>query len=133
MVKEFDNVERHRYYGLRVGDIVFLGFKSQSPRKLAEVTGYGFMDNNRVYVKTEDGEDTDYVAEWCEILVKVEDRNTMKTPMEVAKYLGEVQTEYDELQKKGGKGQPVDTQSWIRKLSELSAKADGLKWVLNLK
>jgi hypothetical protein len=78
MTKEFDNIERHRYYGLRIGDIVFLGFKSQSPRKLAEVTGYGVMDNNRVYVKTEDGVDTDYVAEWCEILVKVEDRQGIK-------------------------------------------------------
>jgi hypothetical protein len=78
MTKEFDNENRNRYYGLRKGDIVFLGFKSQSPRKLAEVVGYGFMDNNRVYVKTEDGEETDYVAEWCEILVKVEERQTLK-------------------------------------------------------
>jgi len=133
MATEFDNIERDRYYGLRVGDIVFLGHKSQSPRILAEVTGYGFMDNNRVYVKTEDGLDTDYVAEWCEILVKVEDRCAIKTPTEILRYLYEVQTEYDELSKKGGKGQPVDTQSWIRKLSELAAKADGLKWALNLK
>jgi hypothetical protein len=32
------------------------------------------MDNNRVYVKLEDGSETSYVAEWCKILIKVEDK-----------------------------------------------------------
>ncbi len=70
--KPFDNENRNRYYGLRVGDTVELGFGKDKPK--AEVIAYGFMDNNRVYVKLEDGSETDYVAEWCKILIKVEDK-----------------------------------------------------------
>jgi hypothetical protein len=57
----------------------------------------------------------------------------MKTEDEVIKYLGEVQAEYDALSAKGGKDSPVDTHHWLRRLGELSAKIEGLKWVLNLK
>lgn len=70
--KVFDNVNRNRYYGVRVGDTVELSFSSKTIK--AEVTGYDFMDNNRVYVKTEDGTNTSWVAEWCKIITKVEDK-----------------------------------------------------------
>jgi predicted kinase len=40
-----------------------------------EVVEYGYGDNNRVYVKIEGGDEvTDYVAEWCDIVTKVEDK-----------------------------------------------------------
>ena len=74
-MKNFDNESRNRYYGLRKGDTVKLQFSHQNPEPIAEVIEYGFMDNNRVYVKLENGEETDWVAEWCEILIKVEDKN----------------------------------------------------------
>lgn len=70
------NVDRNRYYGLRVGDIV-------SPKDLrgnewnrgtAEVIEYGHMDNNEVYIRAQDGTETHWVAEWCDIITKVEDR-----------------------------------------------------------
>lgn len=71
----FGNEKRARYYGLRVGDIV-------SPKGLdgkqwikgvAEVIDYG-VDNNCVLIKSNDGTTSEWVAEWCEIITKVEDR-----------------------------------------------------------
>jgi hypothetical protein len=75
MIK-FDNKDRNRYYGLRVGDLVQIEAGLQSAPKIlnAEVIDYGFMDNNRVVLKLERGEETDWVAEWCKIITKVEDR-----------------------------------------------------------
>jgi hypothetical protein len=75
MVK-FDNKERHRYYGLRIGDLVQIKTGLQSNPKIlnAEVIDYGFLDNNRVMLKLENGEETDWVAEWCTIVTKVEDK-----------------------------------------------------------
>lgn len=79
MKKPFDNKERRRYYGLRKGDIVNLrGLDGRVMYESAEVKDYGFMDNNRVYVEYhkdfENVVQTDWVAEWCEIITKVEDR-----------------------------------------------------------
>ena len=75
-MSKFDNKERNRYYGLRIGDIVSpkgIDGKEWSKGK-AEVIEYGFMDNNAVYIRVEDGTETKWVAEWCEIITKVEDR-----------------------------------------------------------
>lgn len=73
--KPFDNVERRRYYGVRVGDTVSISVGYPREKVLAEVVGYGFLDNNRVYIKI-DGSDetTDWVAEWCDVVVKIEDK-----------------------------------------------------------
>lgn len=77
---EFKNEERNRYYGLRVGDIVtvpmFVG------RKKAEVIGLHAGDNNGVQVHMEDGTERKEVAEWCDIITKVEDRERMPSPFE---------------------------------------------------
>lgn len=75
MTKVFDNVNRNRYYGLRIGDTVKLS-ASFSPidNTIAEVVEYGFMDNNRVYVQLEDGEKIKWTAEHCKIITKVEDK-----------------------------------------------------------
>lgn len=73
-MKTFDNKERRRYYGLRIGDLIeVIGFHG-IPNKNAEVIQYGFGDNNRVYVEYEDGTQGREVAEYCKILTKVEDR-----------------------------------------------------------
>ena len=69
----FDNEERRRYYGLRKGDIVSPRYIHGIVAPKAEVIDYG-MDNNRVRVKFENGEETEWVAEWCDIIEKVEDR-----------------------------------------------------------
>ena len=71
----FDNSERRRYYGLRIGDIVSpKGISGEEwHRGIAEVVNYG-SDNNRVEIKSKDGTITDWVAEWCDIITKVEDR-----------------------------------------------------------
>jgi hypothetical protein len=77
-IKKFDNAERRRYYGLRIGDTVKLDFfyynKKEEENPLAEVIEYGAMDNNRVHVRLENGKEMDYVAEWCTIVEKVEDK-----------------------------------------------------------
>lgn len=71
MEKEFTNEKRSRYYGLRVGDIVKC--KAYNINK-AEVAAYSFSDNNRVELLLPDGKAISAVAEWCEIITKVEDR-----------------------------------------------------------
>ena len=73
----FTNERRNRYYGLRIGDIV--EFEILGHNKLrAEVIEYVYMDNNRVILRLlsgkQTGEITDWVAEWCTIIEKVEDR-----------------------------------------------------------
>jgi len=71
---ELDNKERRRYYGLRIGDIVSPKFSYGHDIGPCEVIEYGFMDNNAVYLKTSEGEKIKWVAEWCTIITKVEDR-----------------------------------------------------------
>lgn len=70
------NCERRRYYGIRVGDIVSpKGIDGKEWHKgQSEVIEYGFMDNNAVYIRANDGTETKWVAELCDIITKVEDR-----------------------------------------------------------
>ncbi len=65
------NAERHRYYGLRKGDII-----SSRMYKIekAKVIDYGFMDNNSVVVKEPGQKARSVVAEWCTIVTKIEDQ-----------------------------------------------------------
>lgn len=72
--KAFDNEDRKRYYGLRVGDIVTNGFTETH----AEVVFYGIMNNNRVKLKYPDGSIGSASAEHCTIIQKVEDRISIK-------------------------------------------------------
>jgi hypothetical protein len=70
----FDNESRDRYYGLRVGDLVSpKGLDGKEFNGKGEVIDYG-SDNNRVIIKFEDGTITDWVAEWCDIILKVEEK-----------------------------------------------------------
>ena len=74
MAKEFDNKERNRYYGIRVGDDVVERFNNRAVVR-GEVVAYGFMDNNAVTVKElGTGRLHKCVAEWCEITKKVEEK-----------------------------------------------------------
>jgi hypothetical protein len=74
MTKTFSNNDRSRYYGLRIGDIVDLkGVDGKVCQPNAEVIEYG-SDNNRVEVRLMSGSTCDWVAEWCDIVVRVEDR-----------------------------------------------------------
>lgn len=71
-----DNVDRRRYYGLRIGDTVTCeGRQLKQFSGTAEVVEYGFMDNNRVTVE-QDGHRFSCVAEWMDIVTKVEDKIT---------------------------------------------------------
>jgi len=70
----FDNVKRDRYYGLRIGDIVRYNIPPyKTDEREYKVVRYGFMDNNRVYLQGPEGDVFSAVAEWCEIVKKVED------------------------------------------------------------
>jgi len=70
----FDNADRSRYYGLRVGDII--DAKSPNGRiwGRSEVVAYGAMDNNQVSIYDKHGAVIPWVAEWCDIVQKVEER-----------------------------------------------------------
>jgi hypothetical protein len=74
-MEKFENIDRKRYYGLRIGDLVSpKGVDGKEWHKgVAEVVNYG-SDNNRVEIKSKDGTITDWVAEWCEIMTRVEDK-----------------------------------------------------------
>lgn len=65
----FDNSDRRRYYGLRVGDIIRCDAYGITK---AEVVNYVFLDNNAVIVQEEGKEPRKVVAEWCDIITKVE-------------------------------------------------------------
>jgi hypothetical protein len=75
-MKPFDNEDRSRYYGLRVGDTVKPKAISGGMWKegISEVVNYCPGDNNRVMIKSKTGIVTDWVAEWCEIVERVEDK-----------------------------------------------------------
>ncbi len=81
LLRQFDNEERHRYYGKRVGDRVSQEMHTYPPqpgaKKLGTVIEFGFMDNNKVIVQF-DGEEkpTACVAEYLSVEEKVEDRPT---------------------------------------------------------
>lgn len=71
--KGFDNASRSRRYGVRIGDTVdVIGFANSANR--GEVVGYGVLDNNSVYVQYPNGDICKEVAEWCEIVERVEDK-----------------------------------------------------------
>ena len=73
MAKEFLNENRTRYYGLRVGDIVDIKNiqgKSLGNRIVVELIP---MDNNSVLIIGNDKRPFEWVAEWCDIIKKVED------------------------------------------------------------
>ena len=73
-MENFDNTARNRYYGVRVGDTVRYGIPGQPDKETCEVIRYGFMDNNRVILRSKSGKEIRAVAEWCEVIEKVEDK-----------------------------------------------------------
>jgi hypothetical protein len=79
MKTEIDNrnKSRTRFYGLRKGDIVSprIPTGEEWHKGQSEVIDYGFMDNNSVYIKSNDGTETKWIAEYCNIIIKVEDRH----------------------------------------------------------
>lgn len=71
-MKEFTNEDRSRHYGKRVGDRV-REVHAGLPTIEGTVVELGGFDNNRIYVKKDSGDVVGLVAEWCEIIEKVED------------------------------------------------------------
>lgn len=71
MSEQFDNIDRSRYYGLRVGDLVVE--KAFDMRTEGVVTAYT-VNNNVVKILTTNGNTVNVVAEWCLTQRKVEDR-----------------------------------------------------------
>lgn len=69
---KWDNEDRNRYYGLRVGDIVKSTWIKDEPE--LEVIEYGHGDNNRIYLKSPSGKTYSPTAESCDIITKLEDR-----------------------------------------------------------
>jgi hypothetical protein len=77
----FDNENRNRYYGKRIGDIVKIKSYYSGKYMLAEVVGYGFMNNNALKYIILDDKDTvlQMTAEDSDILLRVEDRHEFQT------------------------------------------------------
>jgi hypothetical protein len=71
----FDNKDRDRYYGLRKGDTIRVHSLNGTVWGTSVVLDYT-SDNNRVIIESRDGSPIDWVAEWCEILTKIEDKPT---------------------------------------------------------
>jgi hypothetical protein len=69
--KVFLNEARKRYYWLRVGDVV--GCKAYRVDE-GEVVELGGPDNNKVFVRIGVDRVISCVAEWCEIIIKVEEK-----------------------------------------------------------
>lgn len=67
------NINRKRHYGLRVGDIVNATF-SHITYWNAEVIYLMPDDNNSVQLKMTDGTIKEWVAEWCDVVIKIEDK-----------------------------------------------------------
>jgi hypothetical protein len=70
----WDNEDRDRYYGKRKGDIINVLDVSGRVWGESEVLDYCQGDNNRIIIKSRNGTPIDWVAEWCDIITKVEDR-----------------------------------------------------------
>lgn len=73
MSKPWDNENRTRYYGKRVGDIVeyTTGYRGQKER--ATVVGYALGDNNRIFLSNGKGKPWESTAERCTVVERVED------------------------------------------------------------
>lgn len=71
---DWDNIDRRRYYGLRKGDKVKVFSVSGILWGESEVLDYIPGDNNSVVIKSKNGTLIQWVAEWCEIIIKVEDQ-----------------------------------------------------------
>lgn len=80
----YQNDDRNRAYGLRIGDLVspqWQGMESSIGKCTVIAIGVG-GDNNRVKLENEDGESHKWVAEHCEIITKVEDMEENNLPVE---------------------------------------------------
>lgn len=76
MITDYPNIERRRYYGIRIGDIVVPKLFNGNDSELGHcvVVGLASMDNNRIFIKSKNHkEPIDWVAEWCTIIKKVEE------------------------------------------------------------
>lgn len=68
-----ENKDRKRQYGKRVGDVVRITYPPCYDF-VTEIIGLKGLDNNSLHVIWKNGSVMSYVAEWCEIVTKVEDR-----------------------------------------------------------
>ena len=73
----FDNEDRSRYYGIRVGDIVENKYAIEKQK--FEVVEYGFMNNNSVIVRDSSGVDRRMIAEHLTVIKKTENRKAPNT------------------------------------------------------
>jgi hypothetical protein len=68
----FDNKNRTRHYGLRIGDLVKSDGQLKQFTDTGEVVDFDGFDNNSVCIQV-NGKRIPCVAEWLTIVTKVED------------------------------------------------------------
>lgn len=71
-MSKFLNEDRDRRYGKRVGDKIKINNFTATENAIGYVVSLETSDNNRLYAMV-NGKVRDQVAEWCEIITKVED------------------------------------------------------------
>lgn len=69
-----NNVGRSQRDGKRIGDVIKVAAFGQASY-LSEVVGYYPVDNNRLYIKGQDGTIINWIADCCEVETRVEKRN----------------------------------------------------------
>lgn len=80
-MENYENKDRHRCCGLRCGDVVIAW--SPYPDRCGVygvIIGMDKFDNNRVFIKAPNHYTYWHIAEWCEIVTKVEDRGQIHAP-----------------------------------------------------
>lgn len=69
------NEDRHRCFGIRVGDIVRIYCKDYYDFTTEVLGVESFASNNEIWVIWKDGTIRKYFAEYCDLITKVEDRD----------------------------------------------------------
>ncbi|WDF45280.1 hypothetical protein PQ459_10265 [Chryseobacterium sp. KACC 21268] len=72
--KGWDNEDRRRYYGLRKGDKIKVFSVDGKCWGESVVLNYVVGNNNAVIIENIKGNPIEWVAEWCEIITKIEDQ-----------------------------------------------------------
>ena len=95
MSKPWDNENRTRYYGKRVGDIVEYTCGWPVRKERATVVGYAVGDNNRIFLQQGKEKAWASTAERCTVVERVEDRKIKPhdEPHEVTEAYREIRKE----------------------------------------
>ena len=79
-MENYENKDRNRCCGLRCGDVVLWYPHAEKNGIYGVIIGFGRFDTNIVFVHADYYNTYWSIAEWCEIVAKVEDRGQIHAP-----------------------------------------------------